>query len=221
MYDCSPSYIGVPGAFGGQKNLSNPFGPAVTDGWVLSHECWELSPDPLRQQVFFNCWAISLAHCGFFHDGSPSSSPLFPLQVNSWMSYFQNLYCVCVCTNVNVLVVSMCMCDCVCVHADKRVDMEATGQHWMSFLIALHLFWFVFVFVLFFDTGFSLNLGLTTCQAGWSVGPGNPPVSFPSADVTGKHCLIWLRTWALGTELRSSCLHSKHLTLPHPCDLFL
>lgn len=36
-----------------RREFVKSFGPGVTDGWELSCGCWELSPDPLRQQVFF------------------------------------------------------------------------------------------------------------------------------------------------------------------------
>lgn len=47
---------------------------------------------------------------------------------------------------------------------------------------------------------------------GWLVSPRSPPVSVPSAGLAPPHLNFM---WTLGTELRSSYLHSRHFTNLH------
>lgn len=76
-----------------------------------------------------------------------------------------------------------CECDRACMHVQMSIQwgmlIWRPQVNAECPLIALHLFFFFgfFLFFWFFDSGLALNRGLTTCQAVWSAGSGDPPVS--------------------------------------------
>jgi hypothetical protein len=144
---------------------------------------WVLGAEPRSSEMasVLNCWAISLALCSFLM----MEATLHLLYPHHRLTLWCLIFRTCI-MSTNVLVVFMCMCDCMCVHVQmgvqvRSVAMEATWSTecllWSPSTF-FFFFWFIFVCVFcFFDTGLSLNPGLTTWQAGWSAGPGNPPVS--------------------------------------------
>jgi hypothetical protein len=189
---------------------------------------WVLGAEPRSSEMasVLNCWAISLALCSFLM----MEATLHLLYPHHRLTLWCLIFRTCI-MSTNVLVVFMCMCDCMCVHVQmgvqvRSVAMEAT---WSTECLLWSPSTFFFFFLVYFCLCFlffwhrSLIEPRTHHLAGWLVSRPweSTCLHFPSAEVTSKHCLIWLHTWALGTELRSSCLHGKHCTLPHPCDLFL
>lgn len=193
-------------------------GSGVTYGWALPCGCWELCPGPLR------AWALLTAEPSFSGPWLSDDGKLLicPTQVSALGSSLclKLLLYLCTYECVRVMYVCVCiyMCACAFIRAHvwtcvqvRGVNVETMGQHRMSSAITS------------FCEPVSLTEPRTHHVPGWLVSKpwGSTCLHLPRAEGTGKRCLIWLCTWALEDELRSSCWHSQHFTLPHPCDLFM